>query len=200
MARVGWGRHSTVVTGSNDATKQVSVNAWNADITTSGMFGFTSSTVTVSTNTITPTDSFTVVNSGGTINLITNTNFQDKDILFLLDGGGGAILAHNQIASGSNEKIILLSGINKTLSATVPTVLYRLSGVWYEFLINSDIMNSNINANAAISPSKMDTTSDYKFTVATVGSVYKDTQTIPQAWRITTTNYGELQVADIGDS
>lgn len=155
MARVGWGRHSTVVTGSNDVTKQVSLNAWNADITNSGMFGYTSSSITVTTNKIIPTDSFTIISGGGTINLITNTNVQDKDLLFLLDGGGGAILAHNQTASGSDEKVMLLSALNKTLSATIPTVLYRLSGVWYEFALNSDLVNSNINANAAIAFSKL---------------------------------------------
>ena len=34
MARTGWGRHTVVATGSNDATKQVSVNAWNNDLDT----------------------------------------------------------------------------------------------------------------------------------------------------------------------
>ena len=45
MARTGWGRHTVVATGSNDATKQVSVNAWNNDLDTDGIIGFTPETI-----------------------------------------------------------------------------------------------------------------------------------------------------------
>ena len=50
MARQGWGRHTVVATGSNDATKQVSVNAWNNDLNETGMLGFDIETKTLSSD------------------------------------------------------------------------------------------------------------------------------------------------------
>lgn len=56
MARTGWGRHTVVATGSNDNTKQISVNAWNNDLDTDGIIGFAPETV-ASASSVTPTNS-----------------------------------------------------------------------------------------------------------------------------------------------
>ena len=40
MARLARDRHATEVTGVDDPTKQISLNAWNADPTDDGMLGF----------------------------------------------------------------------------------------------------------------------------------------------------------------
>ena len=54
MARTGWGRHTVVATGNNDENKQISVNAWNNDLDTDGIIGFTPETVE-SASSATPT-------------------------------------------------------------------------------------------------------------------------------------------------
>ena len=57
MARTSYGAttHTVTATGSNDNSKQVSVNAWNATHNKSeaGMLGFTKQSATISTNAIT---------------------------------------------------------------------------------------------------------------------------------------------------
>ena len=54
MARTSYGvtTHSVTATGSNDNSKQVSVNAWNANHNKSeaGMLGFTKQSATISGN------------------------------------------------------------------------------------------------------------------------------------------------------
>ena len=50
MARQGWGRHVAVVTGTQDGTKQISKNEWNADLDETGMLGFDLETKTLSSD------------------------------------------------------------------------------------------------------------------------------------------------------
>ena len=75
MARNSYGgtTHSVTATGSNDNSKQVSVNAWNATHNKSeaGMLGFTKQSATISTNAIASTGTLIEIQADGTLNTIT---------------------------------------------------------------------------------------------------------------------------------
>ncbi len=139
MARTAYGKHATSITGTDDATKQISKNKWNEDPSKAGMLGFTPTIKTLAAGVIIPTDTITIVAAeSGTaddFDLITNTEVADKDFLLLLaDTGDTITVRHNQTASGSNEKIMLLGAGNKILSETVPLVLIRVGTIWYEWI------------------------------------------------------------------
>ena len=135
MARIGWGRHSTVATGT-DSGDQVSVNAWNANLATSGILGFTKQSASISSNNITPTDSLIEVQATGTLNTLTPTDNNEFDLIYLIAASGATVtITHD--GTGGAGKIRLLSAINKTLSTTVPTILMcrTISGnkEWVEY-------------------------------------------------------------------
>ena len=60
MARQGWGRHTTVVTG-DQGSAQVSKNEWNADLNETGMLGFDLETKTLSSDALTPLSTANIV-------------------------------------------------------------------------------------------------------------------------------------------
>ena len=131
MARQGWGRHATVATGSNDASKQVSVNAWNADLDSDGVLGFTPETI-ASASTVTPTNSLVKLSGSTSIDTIAITNTNEGDLLWVYTSG--SVTLNNTSSPSSDGDIRLLADANKDLSTTTPTVLIRIGTYWYEYL------------------------------------------------------------------
>ena len=123
MARTGWGRHTVVATGSNDATKQVSVNAWNNDLDTDGLLGFTKQAGTIATGAIVPTGSVIEVQADGTLSTLTPTNNNEFDLIYLVAKSTATSVTIDHDASGGAGKIRLLSGGDETLSTTTPMIL-----------------------------------------------------------------------------
>ena len=123
MARTGWGRHTVVATGSNDSTKQVSVNAWNNDLDTDGLLGFTKQAGTISGGAIVPTGSVIEVQADGTLDELTPTNNNEFDLLYLIAKSTATSVTIDHDASGGAGKIRLLSGDDETLSTTTPMIL-----------------------------------------------------------------------------
>ena len=118
---VRWGRHSTVATGS-DSADQVSVSQWNADLSTTGIFGFTKQAATISSNAIVPTGTVIEIAATGTLSTITPTSNSEFDLIYLLAASGTTVtLTHD--ASGAAGKVRLSDAANKTLSTTSPTIL-----------------------------------------------------------------------------
>ena len=118
---VRWGRHSTVATGS-DSADQVSVSQWNADLSTTGIFGFTKQAATISSNAIVPTGTVIEIAATGTLSTITPTSNSEFDLIYLLAASGATVtLTHD--ATGAAGKVRLLAAANKTLSETSPTIL-----------------------------------------------------------------------------
>ena len=131
MARQGWGRHTVVATGTNDASKQVSVSAWNNDLDNDGVLGFTSETI-VSASTVTPTNSLVKLSGSTSIDTIAITNTNEGDLLWVYTSG--SVTLNNTSSPSSDGDIKLLANANKDLSTTTPTVLIRISTYWYEYL------------------------------------------------------------------
>ena len=130
MARTGWGRHTVVATGSNDNTKQVSVNAWNNDLDTDGILGFAAETI-ASASSITPTNSFIKLSGTTSIDTIALANSSEGDLLYIITTG--SVTLNNTSSPSSDGDIRLLSNANTDLSTTVPTILMRVSTFWYEY-------------------------------------------------------------------
>lgn len=151
MARKGYGRHKKVVTGiPNDPDKEVSVDAWNDDIDSKGMLGLesTSATIVISSGNLTPTDTWTVVESETSpsaddlANILT-TETSTEDILFIVGKSGDTITLKHQ-ATGAGQ-IHTSTGADKTLDTNVPTLLIRRGTDWYEFGGSSPIAGTNID-------------------------------------------------------
>ena len=130
MARTGWGRHATVATGSNDNSKQISVNAWNADIDTDGILGFNPETI-ASASSITPTNSFIKLSGSTNIDTIALGNSAEGDLLYVITTG--TVTLANTSSPSSDGQIRLLGNANKDLSTTTPTILIRVGNYWYEY-------------------------------------------------------------------
>ncbi len=130
MARTGWGRHTVVATGSNDNTKQISVNAWNNDLDTDGIIGFAPETV-ASASSVTPTNSFVKLSGSTSVDTIALANSSDGDLLYVITTG--SVTLNNTSSPSSDGDIRLLANATKDLSTTVPTILMRNGAYWYEY-------------------------------------------------------------------
>jgi len=129
MARQGWGRHSTVATGS-DSGDQVSVNAWNADTNKAGMLGFTGQTLASATS-VTPTSSTLILSGSTNVSTITITETAEYDLLYVFTSGTVTLV--NTSSPSSAGDIKLLANVDKDLSTTVPTILIRKGNFWIEY-------------------------------------------------------------------
>lgn len=129
MARQGWGRHSTVATGS-DSGDQVSVNAWNADVNKAGMLGFTAQTIASATS-ISPTNSTIILSGSTNVSTIAITDTAEYDLLYVFTSGSVTLV--NTSSPSSDGDIRLLANANKDLSTTTPTILIRKGTYWYEY-------------------------------------------------------------------
>jgi len=103
MARVEYKRHKVVVTGTDDATKQVSKNAWNDDHHQTGVIGFDDPVETlISAGVLSPTNTESMIVVGaesGTaddLDTLTVTNYEENDIVQLKATPGDTItVKHN---------------------------------------------------------------------------------------------------------
>ena len=127
MARTSYGvtTHSVTATGSNDNSKQVSVNAWNAnhDKSEAGMLGFTKQSATISGNAIAATGTLIEIQADGTLNTITPTDVNEYDLIYLIAKSTATSITITHDAGGGAGKIRLLSAANETLSTTSPLIL-----------------------------------------------------------------------------
>jgi len=139
MARQGWGRHSTVATGS-DSGDQVSVNSWNADINKAGMLGFTGETLASATS-ITPTATTIILSGSTNVSSIATTNTAEYDLLYIFTSGTVTLV--NTASPSSAGDIKLLANADTDLSQTVPTILIRKGSFWYEYG-GSPVTNSSV--------------------------------------------------------
>jgi hypothetical protein len=142
MARQGWGRHTVVATGSNDGTKQVSVNAWNNDLNETGMLGFDIETKTLSSDALTPLSTANIVAGEGAsaddfsyITYGAGPEVAEEDILFFYKGSQVITVTHNTGSAPSNSgNIQLLNGASKVLNTNLPLILQRKGNVFYEII------------------------------------------------------------------
>ena len=145
MARTGYGvtTHSVTATGSNDGSKQVSLDAWNANHVKSeaGMLGFTAETI-ASASSITPSSTTIILSGSTSIDTIAVANTNDKDVLYVFTSG--TVTLNNTSSPSSSGDIRLLADDPKDLSATVPTMLMRVGTYWYEF---GGTVTSSVSAN-----------------------------------------------------
>ena len=129
MARQGWGRHTTVATGS-DSGDQVSVNSWNADINKAGMLGFTGETIASATS-ITPTATTLILSGSTNVSTVAITNTAEYDLLYIFTSGSVTLV--NTSSPSTAGDIKLLANADTDLSTTVPTILIRKGNFWYEY-------------------------------------------------------------------
>ena len=127
MARTGYGvtTHSVVASGTNDANKEVSLDAWNANHVKSeaGMLGFTKQSATISGNAISVTGTLIEIQTDGTLNIITPTDANEFDLIYLIAKSTATSVTITHDAGGGAGKIRLLSAGNETLSTTSPMIL-----------------------------------------------------------------------------
>ena len=153
--QLGWGNHDTVVTGTQDGSKQVSKYEWNDSTNQGGLFGFVKQSGTISTNAIVPTGSVIEIQLDGTLNTLTPTNNNEFDLIYLIGKSGEDAITITHNASGGAGNIRLLGGASITLSTTTPTILMcrSISGVleWVEYGISGTILTPSIITSSTIS-------------------------------------------------
>ena len=141
MARQGWGRHTTVVTG-DQGSAQVSKNEWNADLNETGMLGFDLETKTLSSDALTPLSTANIVAGEGAsaddfsyITYGAGPEVAEEDILFFYKGSQVITVTHNTGSIPSNSgNIQLLGGASKVLNTNLPLILQRKGNVFYEIV------------------------------------------------------------------
>ena len=151
MARKAHGTHSVVVTGSNDGTKQVSKDAWNADPTKTGFLGFSaqSAEILIATGVLAATDTLTFAGAetgtADTLDRFDNTDIADKDIMLLYATVGDTITVTHTATPAVAGQIHLNDHTNRVLSETEPLVLVRAGDYWYEPLHPKIFLDSEFN-------------------------------------------------------
>ncbi len=138
MARKGLYRHNTVVSGVDDAGKQVSLDSWNDDLDKRGMLGFapTEPNIPISSGSLLVTDTWTVVDAEGApttdvLDNITTANTATEDVVMLVADTSQVITLTHQ--AGGAGQVHLLGEEDITLSENVPVLLIRSGADWYEF-------------------------------------------------------------------
>ena len=137
MVNQVWGKHATVVTGSQDGTKQVSKNEWNENLNRKGLLGFdaetiaSASTVTIPDDTSNDVSSFIKLSGSTSVDTLATTNTDEGDLLYIITTG--SVTLNNTSSPSSAGDIRLLGNANLDLSTTVPTILMRVGNFWYEY-------------------------------------------------------------------
>ena len=132
-----WGKHSTVVTGSQDGSKQISKNEWNENLNRKGLLGFSAETLASASSVTIPDDSsddvssFIKLSGSTSVDTLVTTNTGEGDLLFIITTG--SVTLNNTSSPSSAGDIRLLGNANLDLSTTVPTILMRVSTFWYEY-------------------------------------------------------------------
>jgi len=136
MVNQVWGKHATVVTGSQ-GSEQVSKNEWNENLNRKGLLGFDSETIASASSVTIPDDtsddvsSFIKLSGSTSVDTLVTTNTGEGDLLFIITTG--SVTLNNTSSPSSAGDIRLLGNANKDLSTTVPTLLMRISDYWYEY-------------------------------------------------------------------
>ena len=142
MANQVWGKHATVATGTNDTSKQVSVNVWNESLNRKGLLGFDAETLASASSVTIPADTSSDSSDGSTssfiklsgvisVDTLVTTNTSEGDLLYLITTG--SVTLNNTSSPSSAGDIRLLGDAPKDLSTTVPTILMRIGDYWYEY-------------------------------------------------------------------
>jgi len=144
MVNQVWGKHSTVVTGSQDGSKQISKNEWNENLNRKGLLGFDSETIASASSVTIPDDSsddvssFIKLSGSTSVDTLVTTNTSDGDLLFIITTG--SVTLNNTSSPSSAGDIRLLGNANLDLSTTVPTILMRVGNFWYEYGLSGTIL------------------------------------------------------------
>lgn len=128
MPRKAIYKHATQVDAiayPDDPSAPIGTNEWNADPDAQGMLGFFTETI-ASATTITPSNTLLSITGSVPITTIATGNTSVGDIL-VVSTTDNAILQHG------TGNIYLQGAANLTLSSTVPILLIRNSGNWYQF-------------------------------------------------------------------
>ena len=139
MARKAIYKHATVATTPDDGTSEIGTDEWNAAPDAQGMLGFTpqTSTITISSGNLALTDTITVAaaetGTTDTIDTFDITNTSEYDLLYVFADAGDTITITHTGSPSSNGHIKTVSGINETLSETVPKIFIRKGNYWYGY-------------------------------------------------------------------
>lgn len=128
MARTAYGKHSTQVdtaTYPDDPSVPIGSDEWNASPSDSGMLGFNAETIASATS-ITPSNTVLNISGSTDVTTITQGNTNEYDLLYVFTSGT-VTLVHN------TGNLKLISGSNKDLSTTIPTILIRKGTDWIEY-------------------------------------------------------------------
>lgn len=228
MARKALYKHATQVDASSypdDGSSPVGTNEWNEAPDPQGMLGFTpqTSTITISSGSLTVTDSVTVAAAeAGTSDdldklVITNTN--EYDLVYLFADTGDTITLKHTGSLSANGQIQTISGADEVLSTTKPTILMRKGNYWYGYgggsstftpsstdtLTNktfdadgtgnsiTNIENADIKASAAIAHSKLANVASGNILVGNGSNVPTSVAVSGEA---TLSNAGVITIAD----
>lgn len=228
MARKALYKHATQVdtnTYPDDGSSPVGSNEWNEAPDPQGMLGFTpqTSTITISSGSLTVTDSVTVAAAeAGTSDdldklVITNTN--EYDLVYLFADTGDTITLKHTGSLSANGQIQTISGADEVLSTTKPTILMRKGNYWYGYgggsstftpsstdtLTNktfdadgtgnsiTNIENADIKASAAIAHSKLANVASGNILVGNGSNVPTSVAVSGEA---TLSNAGVITIAD----
>ena len=137
MVNQVWGKHATVVTGTQDSSKQVSKNEWNENLNRKGLLGFSAETLDSASSVTIPDDSSNDVSSFiklagvADVDKFITTNTSEGDLLYVITTGSATLV--NVTTPSVAGQIRLLADDDKDLSTTVPTILMRISDYWYEY-------------------------------------------------------------------
>lgn len=229
MARKALYKHATQVdanTYPDDGSSPVGTNEWNEAPDPQGMLGFTpqTSTITISSGSLTVTDSVTVAaaEAGTSDDLdklaITNTN--EYDLVYLFADTGDTITLKHTGSLSANGQIQTISGADEVLSTTKPTILMRKGNYWYGYgggsstftpsstdtLTNktfdadgtgnsiTNIENADIKASAAIAHSKLANLTD---SYVLVGNGSNVPTGVAVSGDVTLANTGATTVTDL---
>ena len=136
MVNQVWGKHATVVTGSQ-GSEQVSKNEWNENLNRKGLLGFDSETIASASSVTIPDDSsddvssFIKLSGSTSVDTLATTNTSEGDLLYIITTG--SVTLNNTSSPSSAGDIRLLGNANLDLSTTVPTILMRVGNFWYEY-------------------------------------------------------------------
>jgi len=227
MARKGYGRPASLVqiagsgtTYPDDGSSPVGSNEWNANRDTTGILGFTKATSSISSNVVNVTDSYIEITGGGDIHTLaavttalstdyypsdtSTASYGEGDLLYLVKAAGaGATNLKNQQGGAGAGKITTLTGGDKALSATVPTILIaRTIGSvveWVEYGggTASDLDTTNFAAATLVIESEGIGSNDNDTTLPTSAAVkdYVDTAILTED---TITELNDTTISSIG--
>ena len=117
MVNQVWGKHATVVTGSQ-GSEQVSKNEWNENLNRKGLLGFSAETIASASAITIPDDtnddvsSFIKLSGSTSIDTIVTTNTSEGDLLYIITTGSVTL---NKIftASGTHTAVQMSGTFNQ---------------------------------------------------------------------------------------